>query len=417
MAMTGSIALAGIVLWKLGGPAGLVEQVRAAPDFKPGLLSFVPDFATATRLAIITFVVQISIQWWGGGQGGGYLAQRLFATKNETHSALAALWFNIAHYVLRPWPWIIVGLGSMAFFTNADLVDPATGQPDLERAYPLMIVRFLPTGLRGLMIASMLAAFMSTIDTQLNWGASYLVNDLYKRFLRPDASDRHYVGASRIAMVLIVVLGALAAWQSESITDAWIFLAKLTAGAGLVGLLRWYWWRVNAWAEISALLASLAIACAVLPLRMVHRIGIIPDTLMTRIEWVYSSEAYPILFTVIVAVCAAIWISVMFLTQPVSENHLSRFYRRVRPGGWWAPIARKHPDLVQEGAVRSWLGWLAGVVCVYAALFGFGYLCLSRPLAGSMFLILAAASGSIMVWQASRPGAVESGFEDATRNG
>ena len=401
MAMTGSIALAGIVLWKLGGPAGMVQQVRAAPDFQPKVFDFVPDFATAGKLVLITFIVQIAVQWWGGGQGGGYLAQRLFATRSEKDSALAALWFNFAHYVLRPWPWLIVGIASFAFFTNADLFDPAMGKPDFEKAYPLMIAKFLPVGLRGLMVASLLAAFMSTMDTQLNWGASYLINDLYKRFIRRGASERHYVNASRIAMLVLMGLAALTAWQSETISGAWIYLAKLTAGAGLVGLLRWYWWRVNPWSEISALLGSLVIANANLVARLLDWLGLMPEAWMDKINWLYSSEAYAVLFAIIVATCTAIWLAVTYLTQPVSEQHLERFYRRVRPGGWWRPVAVQCPDVPRQPAAHGWLGWFAGVVCIYSGLFGVGYLCLAKTAPGLACLAVSAASGWFMVSQAA----------------
>ncbi|HOZ48759.1 MAG TPA: Na+:solute symporter [Candidatus Hydrogenedentes bacterium] len=401
MAMTGSIALAGIVLYNLGGPAGMVERIQASPDFKPELFHMTPDLATAGKLALITFIVQMALQWWGGGQGGGYLAQRLFATKNETHSALAALWFNFAHYVLRPWPWLIVGLGSVVYFSNADLFDPALAEPDFEKAYPLMIARFLPVGLRGLMVASLLAAFMSTMDTQLNWGASYLVNDLYRRFIRRDANERHYVNVSRVAMLVLMGLGALTAWQSKTIGGAWIYLAKLTAGAGFVGLLRWYWWRVNAWSEISALLGSLVIANADLVAKLLDKAGLMPEVWMERITWLYSKEAYALLFAIIVVACTAIWLVVTFITEPVQREHLDRFYRRVRPGGWWGPMAVRCPDVAGTPAARGWVGCVAGTVCIYAGLFGVGYLCLARIALGLVFLAVCAVSGWLMVSQAS----------------
>ena len=423
MAMTGSIALAGIVMWKMGGPAGMVQQIQAAPEFDPKLFHFVPDFRTAAKLAILTFMVQIGIQWWGGGQGGGYIAQRLFSTRNEKHSALAALWFNFAHYVLRPWPWIIVGLASVACFSSAELIDPVTNEVDFERAYPLMMAKFLPVGLRGLLVASFLAAFMSTIDTQLNWGASYLINDLYKRFMVRDGSARHYVNASRVAMLVLMGLGALTAWQFETITGAWIYLAKLTAGAGLVGLLRWYWWRVNPWSEISALLGSFIIANGIVLIRCLRLLGLVSASVLARFglfsedamlslrlvsafaigpfEWLYSAEAYAVLFVIIVVVCTVIWLTVTFLTRPVSDAHLERFYRRVRPGGWWSPVAARCPGIVQDRASRGWLGWLSGVVCIYSGLFGIGYLCLAQPLRGLGCLVLAAAAGWFMVSEAS----------------
>jgi len=394
MSMTGSIALAGIVLWKMGGPTGMVEQIQAAPDFDPKIFHFVPDFQTATKLALLTFVVQISIQWWGGGQGSGSLAQRLFSTASEKDSVRAALWFNFAHYVLRPWPWIIVGLASLAYFPAAQLPD---GDP--ERAYPLMVVKFLPPGLRGLMVASLMAAFMSTMDTQLNWGASYLINDLYKRFLVRNASTRHYVNASRAAILLLVGLGALAAYSSDSITGAWIYLAKLTAGAGVVGLLRWYWWRVNPWSEITALVGSFIIANGNLWASILDRFGLVPAETMAHIEWLYSSEAYAVLFPIIVGVCTVLWLAVTFLTRPVSDQHLETFYRRVRPGGWWGHVAVQCPDITPTPARRGWIGWFAGVACIYTSLFGLGYLCLGRTLPGLVLLAISCGSGWLMIAQ------------------
>ena len=394
MAMTGSISLAGIVLWKMGGPVGMVTQIQASDAFDPKVFYFVPDFATATRLALITFMVQISIQWWGGGQGGGYLAQRLFATPSERDSALAALWFNFAHYVLRPWPWIIVGLASLAYF-------PVLPNEDPELAYPRMIVRFLPIGLRGLMVASLLAAFMSTMDTQLNWGASYLVNDLYRRFLVRDESPRHYVMAARVSIVLLMGCAAFAAWQSDSIAGAWIYLAKLTAGAGLVGLLRWYWWRVNAWSEITALTGSLVVANGNLAAKALSWAGLIPPGLMERVEWLYAGEQYAILLPIIIAVCTILWLTVTFLTRPVSDEHIEIFFRRVRPGGWWGRMAARCPGVARDRIRGAWLGWLAGVVCVYAGLFGVGYLCLGKTWPGVAYLCLSAVTGWYMVSRAS----------------
>ncbi len=394
MAMTGSIALAGIVLYRMGGPSGMVEKVAAAPDVDLKVFHMVPDWATAGKLALITFGIQVTIQWWGGGQGGGYLAQRLFATRSEKDSVLAALWFNFAHYVLRPWPWIIVGLASLVYFPTAKVTDPESG-------YPLMMAEFLPTGLRGLMVASLLAAFMSTIDTQLNWGASYLINDLYKRFIRPTASPRHYVNASRVAMVILIILGALAAWKMESISGAWIYLMVLTAGAGLVGLLRWYWWRVNPWSEISALASSLVIANGNLFVDLLHKVGLVSDFALKRTEWFYSRPLYSVRLVMIIVVCTVVWVIVTYLTRPVPDAHLERFYRRVRPGGWWKPVAERCPDVPRESAVWGWAGWFAGVVCIYAGLFGIGFLCLARTKEGLACLALSIVTGWFMASRAS----------------
>jgi SSS family solute:Na+ symporter len=307
---------------------------------------------------------------------------------------LAALWFNFAHYVLRPWPWIIVGLGSLVFFP------PVAGE-DPELGYPRMMAELLPVGLRGLMVASLLAAFMSTIDTQLNWGASYLVNDLYKRFIRREAPPRHYVNVSRVAMLLLIVLGALTAWNMDSIAGAWIYLMVLTAGAGFVGLLRWYWWRVNAWSEISALTSSLVIANANLVFIALHWLGLLSDRGLERVEWFYSSELYTVRLLMIIIVCTCVWVVVTYLTSPVPRDHLEGFYRRVRPAGWWKPIADACPDVPREHAAWGWAGWVSGVVCIYSGLFGIGYLCLARTLPGLLLLVVSIVTGWFMASRAS----------------
>lgn len=394
MAMTGSLALAGIVLWNMGGFGGLIEKVASAPGVSPKVFHLVPDFATATKLAVITFVIQIAFMWWGGGQGGGYLAQRLFSTRDERHSALAALWFNFAHYVLRPWPWILVGLASLYFIPQVEGYDP-------ERAYPEMIARFLPAGLRGLMVASLLAAFMSTMDTHLNWGASYLINDLYRRFLVRNASERHYVNASRVAICVLMGLGAFAAWKAETIKGAWIYLATLTAGAGFVGLLRWYWWRVNPWSEIVALGGSFVIANGSTWFALLRRIGAVPETWQPAVDWFYHADTFAIRLLFIIVVCTALWLGVTFATRPVSDAHLAAFYRRVRPGGWWSRIAAACPEVPRDKAAPGWVGWAAGVVCIYAGLFGVGHVCLARPVSGFALLAVAAIAGRVMVSRAS----------------
>ncbi len=390
LAMFGAITLMVIVLIEMGGPGPMVEQVLAAPGVEPKVLHFVPDFRTATNLAIITFVVQVSLLWWGGGQGGGYLAQRMFSAKDERHAAKAFLWFNIAHYVVRPWPWIVVGLASLVYF-------PLQAGEDPELAYPQMIAKLMPGGMRGLMVASLFAAFMSTLSTQLNWGASYLVSDLYKRFMAPAASERHYVNASRVLMLVLMLLGALAAWQSESIAKVWIYLMTIGAGGAFVGLLRWYWWRVNAWAEIGAMISSLIVANGNVFCKPLAWLGLISPQAVERIDWFYASDTYAIRIIFIIGICTLIWIAVMYLTPPVSDAHLDRFYRRIRPGGWWGHIARKHPEIKAPSSRRLWIGWFAGTVCIYTGLFGTGYLCIGRYSSALVTLAVSAVSGWYMV--------------------
>lgn len=395
LAMFGSIALMVIVFAQLGGPSGMVEQVLAAPGVDPKVLHFVPDFRTASQLAVITFVVQVALLWWGSGQGSGYLAQRLFSARDERHAAKAFLWFNLAQYVLRPWPWIVVGLASLVYF-------PLAPGEDHELAYPRMIASLMPSGLRGLMVASLFAAFMSTLSTQLNWGASYIVSDIYKRFFVTDAPERHYVNASRVMMVGIMLLGALAAWQSESVATVWVYLMTIGAGSAFVGLLRWYWWRVNAWAEIGAMASSIVVANGNVFLKPLAWLGVLSPAAMAKVEWFYASDTYAIRIVFIIAACTAFWIGLMYLTRPVSPEHLDRFYRKVRPGGWWTPVAARNPELRTMSALRGWTGWFAGTVCVYMGMFGLGYFCLGRYGSGMVAVALSAISGWYMV--TSMPG-------------
>lgn len=383
IAMVGSIIFAVIVVMHAGGPAEMVSRIQESPGFRPELLMMTPDFAHAGGLAVFTFAIYLSVQWWGGAQGSGYNAQRLFATINERHAVMAFLWFNFAHFVLRSWPWVLVGLASLIYF-------PLTSGLDPEQAYPRMMVEFLPSGLLGMMVIVFLAAYMSTLTTHVNWGASYVVIDLYQRFIHPNASTRHYVVVSRLASAALIILAGLSASQMTTIEGAWKYLAKLTAGAGLVGLLRWYWWRVNSWSEISALLASLVMA-NLTPLISLPGLG--------RLD---QPELYAVELVLVVAVATAVWLTVTFMTSPVEALHLEQFYRRVRPGGWWGPVARACPDVyVPRQARRSWIGWLAGVVCIYASLFGVGFLLLGQPWRGVIGLAIAAISGWVMLTQAS----------------
>ena len=256
--MLGATTLAGIVLVRFGGPSAMADAVREAPGAPPGALDLVPGPANASSLEIVSFLCLILILWLRSGQGDGYVAQRLFATRDERQAVKASLWFAFAGTVLLTWPWIVVGLGSLLVFPPSAM-DPALAA-DPELAYPMMIRELMPAGLRGLMVATFLAAFMSTMDTHLCWGASYMVNDVYRRFLRRDRSERHYVAASRVAVVLLAAVAAGVAWQMDSIQRGWIYIIELTAGVALVWLLRWYWWRVNAWAEIAAMAGSVLLA-------------------------------------------------------------------------------------------------------------------------------------------------------------
>src|SRR2546421_8927708 len=242
------IVLAVFAVHAVGGIDAMREKLALLPGHG-SVLSFVPDVGSAW-MPLITFFVYIGVNWWAtwypGAEpgGGGYIAQRMLSAKDEKHSVLATLWFNIAHYALRPWPWVLGALASLILFPG--LADPETG-------YIRVMIDYLPSSLRGLMVAAFAAACMSTIATQLNWGASYLVNDFYRRFVRRDAGEPHYVMASRLATALLTVISAAVAFRIQAIGGAWRVLIITGAGTGAVLLLRWYWWRINAWSEVSAM--------------------------------------------------------------------------------------------------------------------------------------------------------------------
>ncbi len=389
--MFGSLTLAGIVVWRLGGFASMAEQIADLPDAPPGVLDVVPSSAHLSSLEMASFACLILFLWMRSGQGDGYLAQRLFATRDERQSTLASLWFAFAGTVLLTWPWIVVGLGSLLILPEATAAPALAADPEL--AYPMMIAELMPPGLRGLMVATFLAAFMSTMDTHLCWGASYMVNDVYKRFLRPEASDRHYVMVSRAAVVGLVVVAAVTAWQMESIQRGWIYVIELTAGVALVWLLRWYWWRVNAWAEIAAIVSSFFLANGRLWLALFG--AWIPADWAAAIGGFYGPEFDFLRAFAILGGCTLIWVIVAHATAPDDRQTLDAFYRRVRPGGWWDPVARRCPDVrVDFQAGRRWLGWGCGLVFVYGALLGLGYLVIGRAGVGWPLLLIALAGGA-----------------------
>jgi Na+/proline symporter len=331
-------------------------------------------YAWMPLLALATFLF---VQWWAawypGAEpgGGGYVAQRIFAARSERDGVLATLFFQIAHYALRPWPWIVTGLATVILYPTLQ---------DKESGYVHAFVDLLPTPWRGFMLAGFAAAYMSTIGTQLNWGASYLINDVYKRFLRPHESEHHYVSVSRAATVLLFILSIIVAWQISSIEQAWKFLIALGAGTGLVYMLRWYWWRINAWSEISAMLVSLAVA--IVALQVVPRYFVPGDP---------NADAAVMLVTV--GITTVVWLSVTWLTPPESDAVLESFYRRVRPGGLgWRVVAVRAGFGAEPLAVGrlAWVNWIAGIVAAYATLFGIGKL-IFGPLSTGLYLLAVAA--------------------------
>ena len=389
--MLGTLILAGIVLFQLGGPAEMAEQIRAVSD-NPGTLDIIPNPAHLSPLEAISFFLLIFVLWTRSGQGDGYIAQRLFATRDEKQSLLSALWFSFAGTVLMTWPWVIVGLGSLLIFPIATAAPELAADPEL--AYPMMIGELMPAGLRGMMVASFLAAFMSTMDTHLIWGASYLVNDVYRRFMVRGRTEQHYVAASRVAVLVLVLVAAFTAWQMESIERGWIYVIEITAGIALVWLLRWYWWRVNAWAEISAIAGSFFVANGFIWAGLAEKMGLLSGAALEAVDTFYSSDYDMVRAVFILLSCTVVWVVVALATKPDTEEKLEAFYRRVRPGGWWGPIAQRCPDVEADvPASRRWMGWFLGMLFIWSSLLGVGYLVTGRPWVGLALLVLAVAGG------------------------
>ena len=392
--MLGAITLAGIVLTRFGGPAAMADAIAAIPQAPPGALDLVPTAANASSLEMVSFICLIGVLWLRSGQGDGYVAQRLFATRDERQAVKASLWFAFAGTVLLTWPWIVVGLGSLLVFPPATMDAALAADPEL--AYPMMIRELMPSGLRGLMVATFLAAFMSTMDTHLCWGASYMVNDVYRRFMRPGRSERHYVAASRVAVVLLAGFAAVVAWQMDSIQRGWIYIIELTAGVALVWLLRWYWWRVNAWAEIAAMAGSVVLANARMLLGLIE--PVVPAGVLEGVNALYAPGMDMVRGVIILLACTGLWLAVALATRPESDEVLDRFYRRVHPGGWWDQVARRTGiTSTDPSAGRMWLGFLMGAIFVFASLLGVGYLLTGKAVAGTLLVAVSLGAGALAV--------------------
>jgi Na+/proline symporter len=362
IAMTGSFATAYYALKQpeVGGLANLVDRID------PSTLALLPDFGDWS-LTLTVLIIPLTIQWWsvwypGAEPGGGsYIAQRMLAARTENDALKGTLFFNFAHYALRPWPWIIVGLASMLVYPQ--LTDISRTFPHVDQslighdmAYPAML-RFLPVGWLGLMIAGLLAAYVSTIATHLNWGTSYLVNDLYRRFLKPGAEERHYVAMGRLVTALLMVAAASLTYVLDTARESFELLLSIGAGTGLLYLLRWFWWRVNAYSEVAAMAASFVVS---LGLFIARKNGL---EMASHVSLIWT-----------VAVTTVVWISVTLMTAPADRARLTEFYRLVRPAGpGWSQIrAESGLPPSTDSMANSLLGWVLGCLFVYSALFGTG---------------------------------------------
>ena len=382
------ILLAYFAVGAAGGLGSLksgLAQIEQGRHGAGSILSFFPDL-NSVWMPFITFFVYIAVNWWAswypGAEpgGGGYVAQRIFSAKDEKNSLLATLWFNIAHYALRPWPWILVALVAMVRYQG-----DSSFAADPESGYVRVLVSDLPVYLRGLMIAAFAAAYMSTIGTQLNWGASYLVNDVYRRFAVRNKPEKHYVSVAQGITILLMILSAIVTYFMGSIEGAWKFLIALGAGTGLVYILRWYWWRINAWSEVSAMAAAF----------------ITSTTLQYGFHFDESKpEEFAYLLLITVAITTSVWLAVTFLTKPEPRETLLSFYRRVHPGvALWGPIAKEASDIPdQRDGVSNLIDWLCGVGMIYSFLYGTGQLILGDSRWGIGFLCL----GLVLGWNIYR---------------
>jgi solute:Na+ symporter, SSS family len=386
--MSAVIVLAIFAVKKVGGMDALRAGVTQHFGSETAAISVLPvSFADGNLSAyawmpLLALGVFLSMQWWAayypGAEpgGGGYVAQRIFSAKTERDGVLATLLFQVAHYALRPWPWIITGLATVILYPGGRLPN---GTVDVEGAYVQAFVDLLPTPWRGFMMAGFAAAYMSTIGTHLNWGASYLVNDFYKRFMKPNETDKHYVNVGRIATVGLFLASIVVTYFLSSVEQAWKFLLAMGAGTGLVLILRWYWWRINAWSELSSMICSFITALIVMPI--VH--GRFPAGDPNADAWI---------MIITVAVTTVVWLTVTLMTKPEPAPVLEAFYRRVRPGGpGWAVISDRlgYGREAIPGGGLAWTNWIAGIVAVYSTLFGIGKLIFGQLAVGFGLLLLA----------------------------
>ncbi len=385
MAMTGCIILAILVVNspQIGGMSELKSQLpESVFNFFPSI-SDAGEAGGALVLSLSSFLAYVGIIWWAswypGAEpgGGGYVVQRMLSAKNEKHSLFATLFFQVAHYALRPWPWIVVGLATLVLY-------PELSENQKGLGYIYAMKDFLPTGLKGLLIAAFFAAYMSTIATQLNWGTSYIINDFYRRFLVKDKTEKHYVFTSRATTLLLMIVSVIITLFINRISGAWEFILECGAGLGLVLIMRWFWWRINAWSEISAMITPFIL----LPILKLFDVGF-PDTLF-----------------ILVPSTTFVWLIITFITKPTDEITLIEFYKKVYPGGrLWKRISDKLPEAPrQQNFISMFINWIAGVVLVYSSLFAIGKVILGDYSNSIIYFILMIISVIIISYNLSREG-------------
>jgi Na+/proline symporter len=405
--MTAVIAAAyfAVTLPQVGGLSGLVTKLSATPGPNGiNYLNILPDFTNNWDIAVAVFVMPIAVQWWavwypGAEPGGGsYIAQRMLASKSERDALGAVLFFNVAHYVLRPWPWILTALASIIVYPN--LSDIQAAFPNLDPtlighdiAFPAML-KFMPVGFIGLMVGGLIAANSSTILTHLNWGASYLVHDFYRQFMKKDASEKHYVMVGRLATVLLFVLSSALVFVLDSAKDAFDVILQIGAGTGLLYLIRWFWWRVNAWCEVAAMVSSFGISLLFLILAKngIH----------------FSTHAALLMTIAFTTVC---WVTTAFVGPTTDRQVLIDFYTKVRPfGPGWKKVQKDAglvdgwagPRAAGDNIPLALLGWVAGCTMIWSALFTVGNFLYGRTSTATFLLATFVVSGSALIYVVQR---------------
>lgn len=381
LALFGAMAVAFFAVNSVGGIHQLIPQVQQVSEID--VLSLIPltkgdgffglTWSDTAGITLTTFSAYLFLQWWSfrRSDGGGEFVQRLISAKNEAEAEKASWFFNILHYAVRTWPWILVALAGIVIYPNLQ---------DKELAYPKLMLEFLPPFILGLVVASLIAAFMSTVSTSINWGASYLTNDLYRRFFAPNASQSDLVLAGRVASVLVTVLGAIAAFYATDIRTVFRLVIAIGTGPGLVLILRWYWWRINAAAELAAMVGGFLI-------------GVI-TTFVPAFNEYFTDFGFKLI--VISGITGIIWISAMFLTPPESEETLENFYLRVRPAGiGWKPQQEKTGVLPVQNLSQDILKVLAGILILFGSMLAIGGFLLLQSLTGWISLVIAVLGG---VW-------------------
>lgn len=372
MAMGGSIILAVFAVKQVGGTEALKTQLASTPwvfDFFPtiGEQSASDSVSGILKMSIVAFFAYLGVQWWAswypGAEpgGGGYVAQRMMSAKNEKHSLLATLWFQVAHYAVRPWPWILVALCALVLYPH---------EADKGATYVMMIRDLMPAGLLGLLLAAFLAAYMSTIASQTVWGTSYIVNDLFRPFINKNANEKYYVKVSRITTFLLMIVSLIITTQFDKISDAWKFILACSGGIGLVLILRWFWWRVNAWSELAAMIA--------------------PYFIYPILHFKYKLD-FETSLIIIVLWSTIIWLTVTYFTKPTDNEKLKSFYIKVHPGGWgWKKIAKQLPHIKGDSEYgRLFANWLLGCLLVMLSLFGTGKIIFGEYTEALLFFIMA----------------------------